>query len=104
MDVCLADTGYSMTEIPITAYHGTKIAPKRGDTTAPPSGIYPCKEGWVLVSAGDQHHWHRVCNALGRPDWLEDPRFNTRTSERPTGNWWTRPCGRSWRTRPWSRR
>ena len=48
MDVCLADTGYSMTEIPITAYHGTKIPPKRGDTTAPPSGIYPCKEGWVL--------------------------------------------------------
>ena len=27
MDVCLADTGYSMTEIPITAYHGTKIPP-----------------------------------------------------------------------------
>jgi crotonobetainyl-CoA:carnitine CoA-transferase CaiB-like acyl-CoA transferase len=78
MDVCLADTGYSMTEIPITAYHGTKIPPKRGDNTAPPSGIYPCKEGWVLVSAGDQHHWHRVCNALGKPEWLEDPRFNTR--------------------------
>ena len=52
MDVCLADTGYSLTEIPITAYHGTKIAPRRGDTTAPPSGIYPCKEGWVLISAG----------------------------------------------------
>ena len=78
MDVCLADTGYSMTEIPITAYHGTKIPPRRGETTAPPSGIYPCKEGWVLISAGDQHHWHRVCNALGRPEWLEDPRFNTR--------------------------
>ncbi len=45
MDVCLADTGYSMTEIPITAYHGTKIPPKRGYTTAPRSGIYPCKEG-----------------------------------------------------------
>ena len=78
MDVCLADTGYSMTEIPITAYRGAGIAPKRGDTTAPPSGIYPCREGWVLVSAGDQHHWHRVCNALAQPDWLEDPRFNTR--------------------------
>ena len=78
IDVCLADTGYSMTEIPVTAYHGTKQAPKRGDTTAPPSGIYPCKEGWVLLSAGDQIHWHRVCNALGKPDWLEDPRFSTR--------------------------
>ena len=78
IDVCLADTGYSMTEIPITAYHGTKEAPKRGESNAPPSGIYPCKGGWVLLSAGDQHHWHRVCNALGRPEWLEDPRFTTR--------------------------
>ena len=78
MDVCLADTGYSMTEIPITAYHGTKVAPKRGDSVAPPSGIYACKGGWVLLSAGDQHHWHRVCNALGKPEWLEDPRFTTR--------------------------
>jgi crotonobetainyl-CoA:carnitine CoA-transferase CaiB-like acyl-CoA transferase len=78
IDVCLADTGYSYTEIPITAYHGTKIAPKRGESTAPPSGIYPCKGGWVLLSAGDQHHWHRVCNALGKPEWLEDPRFTAR--------------------------
>ncbi|MEK7814912.1 MAG: CoA transferase, partial [Chloroflexota bacterium] len=78
IDVCLADTGYSYTEIPITAYHGTKIPPKRGENTAPPSGIYPCKGGWVLLSAGDQHHWHRVCNALGKPEWLEDPRFTAR--------------------------
>ena len=79
IDVCLADTGYSMTEIPITAYHGTKVPPQRGDRGAPPGGIYPCKEGWVLLSAGDQHHWHRVCNALNKPEWLEDPRFTSRT-------------------------
>jgi crotonobetainyl-CoA:carnitine CoA-transferase CaiB-like acyl-CoA transferase len=78
IDVCLADTGYSLTEIPITAYHGTKVPPKRGERGAPPAGIYPCKEGWVLLSAGDQHHWHRVCNALNKPEWLEDPRFTTR--------------------------
>ena len=78
MDVCLADTGYSLTEIPITAYHGAKVSRKRGVSEAPPSGIYPCKEGWVLLSGGDQHHWDRVCNALGKPEWLEDPRFNTR--------------------------
>ena len=78
IDVCLADTGYSYTEIPITAYHGAGIEPRRGESAAPPSGTYPCKDGWVLVSAGDQHHWHRVCNALGKPEWLEDPRFTTR--------------------------
>jgi CoA:oxalate CoA-transferase len=78
IDVCLADTGYSYTEIPVTAYHGAGVQPKRGESTAPPSGTYPCKDGWVLISAGDQHHWHRVCNALGKPEWLEDPRFTTR--------------------------
>ena len=86
IDVCLADTGYSMTEIPITAYHGTKIPPQRGDRGAPPSGIYPCKEGWVLLSAGDQHHWHRVCNALSKPEWLEDPRFTTRPERAKNGD------------------
>jgi crotonobetainyl-CoA:carnitine CoA-transferase CaiB-like acyl-CoA transferase len=78
IDVCLADTGYSYTEIPVTAYHGAGVQPKRGESTAPPSGTYPCKDGWVLISAGDQHHWHRVCNALGKPEWLEAPRFTTR--------------------------
>lgn len=78
LDVCLADSGYSYTEIPITAYHGAGTVPKRGGNGAPPSGQYPCKDGWVLIAAGDQHHWHRVCNALGKPEWLDDPRFTTR--------------------------
>jgi crotonobetainyl-CoA:carnitine CoA-transferase CaiB-like acyl-CoA transferase len=79
LDVCLADSGYSYTEIPITAYHGAGIEPKRGGSGgAPPSGTYPCKDGWVLIAAGDQHHWYRVCNALDKPEWLHDPRFTTR--------------------------
>jgi crotonobetainyl-CoA:carnitine CoA-transferase CaiB-like acyl-CoA transferase len=78
IDVCLADSGYSLTEIPITAYHGAGTEPKRGETSAPPSGMYPCKDGWILIAAGDQHHWPRVCNALGKPGWQTDPRFTTR--------------------------
>ena len=85
IDCCLADTGYSYTEIPVTAYHGAGIEPTRGDRSAPPSGTYPCKDGWVLISAGDQHHWHRVCNALGKPEWLEDPRFTTRHEREANG-------------------
>ncbi len=79
IDVCLADTGYSYTEIPVSAYVGAGVEPKRGEGGgAPPSGIYACKDGHVLITAGDQHQWHRVCNALGQPDWLEDPRFTSR--------------------------
>ena len=78
IDVCLADSGYSLTEIPITAYHGAGTEPKRGRADAAPSGMYPCNDGWVLISAGDQHMWPRVCAAMGKPEWRDDPRFNTR--------------------------
>jgi crotonobetainyl-CoA:carnitine CoA-transferase CaiB-like acyl-CoA transferase len=78
IDVCLADSGYSLTEIPITAYHGAGTEPRRGQSDSAPSGTYPCQDGWVLISAGDQHHWARVCGALGRPEWKDDPRFTTR--------------------------
>jgi formyl-CoA transferase len=78
IDVCLADSGYSLTEIPITAYHGAGTEPKRGVSDSAPSGTYPCKDGWVLIAAGDQHHWHRVCAALGKPEWQTDARFTTR--------------------------
>ena len=80
IDVCLADTGYSLTEIPITAYHGTKIAPERGEDAGrgATGGIYPCKGGWVMITAGGQPQWPRVCDALGRPEWKEDPRFESR--------------------------
>jgi crotonobetainyl-CoA:carnitine CoA-transferase CaiB-like acyl-CoA transferase len=78
LDVCLADSGYSLTEIPVTAYHGAGVEPKRGKADSAPSGMFPCADGWILISAGDQHMWPRVCAALGKPEWQEDPRFATR--------------------------
>jgi crotonobetainyl-CoA:carnitine CoA-transferase CaiB-like acyl-CoA transferase len=74
IDVCLADTGYSYTEIPVSAYHGAGVLPKRDSG----SNMFPCKDGWVLITAGDQHHWPRMCKALGKPEWQDDPRFSTR--------------------------
>jgi crotonobetainyl-CoA:carnitine CoA-transferase CaiB-like acyl-CoA transferase len=74
IDVCLADTGYSYTEIPVSAYHGAGVQPRRDSA----GNMFPCKDGWVLITAGDQHHWPRMCKALGKPEWVDDPRFNTR--------------------------
>jgi len=71
LDVCLADTGYSYSEIPVSAYMGSGVLPKRDSM----SGIYQCKDGWVAVAAPAQKHWPRVCAALGKPEWENDPRF-----------------------------
>src|SRR5207237_8380893 len=56
IDVCLADSGYSLTEIPITAYHGAGVEPKRGRSDAAPSGMYQGKAGWILNGAGEHDH------------------------------------------------
>ena len=79
IDVCLADSGYSYTEIPITAYVGGGGLPERGEGGGvPPTGSYPCKDGWVFIAVGDQHQWPRVCRALDKPEWMEDERFTER--------------------------
>ena len=80
IDVCLADTGYSYTEIPITAYHGTKVTQERGEDAGigAGGGIFPCKDGWVLITLPASSPWPRVCDAIGKPEWKTDPRFDSR--------------------------
>ena len=80
IDVCLADTGYSYTEIPITAYHGTKVTEERGVDAGVSGGggIFPCKNGWVLITLPASSPWPRICEAINKPEWEEDPRFTSR--------------------------
>ena len=86
MDLCLADTGYSYTEIPITAHVGGGTVPRRAeDAGPPPTGVYHCKDGWVLLSSTDQSQWPRICRALDKPEWMEDDRFTQRQSRFENG-------------------
>jgi crotonobetainyl-CoA:carnitine CoA-transferase CaiB-like acyl-CoA transferase len=41
-----------------------------------PSGTYPCKDGFLDLNAGGTM-FPRVCEMIGRPDLLDDPRFST---------------------------
>ncbi len=34
-------------------------------------------DGFIMIGAAGQHIWERCARALGRPAWLEDPRFRT---------------------------
>lgn len=43
-----------------------------------PQGVYPTRhpERWVAISVPDSH-WVQACDALGLPEFVEDPRFAT---------------------------
>jgi|TARA_B100001971_G_scaffold207682_1_gene228223 crotonobetainyl-CoA:carnitine CoA-transferase CaiB-like acyl-CoA transferase len=82
IDVCLADTGFTVNEIPVSAYLGTGIAAKRASRDSglgnPLGGMYETTDGWVILAAGNDAMWIRMCQALNKPEWLKDSRFSTR--------------------------
>jgi crotonobetainyl-CoA:carnitine CoA-transferase CaiB-like acyl-CoA transferase len=80
IDVSLADTGFSLTEIPIVNYLGNKTIPERQGNRNPGSmmNTYETQDGWALIIAPSQNIWPRLAQCLGRPEWLEDERFSSR--------------------------
>jgi formyl-CoA transferase len=42
-----------------------------------PSNIYPCKDGDIVIGANQDKVFIRLCEAMGRPEMAEDPRYKT---------------------------
>ena len=82
IDVCLADTGFTTNEIPISAYLGAGIVQERNGNGSGLENAYKTADGWMLISATNDAMWKRVCEAMNKPEWFEDPRFGTRTDRR----------------------
>ncbi len=77
IEVCLADTGFSMTEIQCAAYLGEGIIPERSGNGRGLQNTYETTDGWVLIAASSDNIWPRVCQAIDAPEWVEDPRFKS---------------------------
>jgi crotonobetainyl-CoA:carnitine CoA-transferase CaiB-like acyl-CoA transferase len=78
IDVSLADTGFTTNEIPISAYLGSGVEEQREGNGSGLTNAYQTSDGWVYLAGGSDNIWPRVCEALERPEWLEDERFSTR--------------------------
>jgi crotonobetainyl-CoA:carnitine CoA-transferase CaiB-like acyl-CoA transferase len=56
----------------------TGESPKRMGSRHPsivPYQAFPTRDGFIVVAAGSQPIWDRLCLALGRPELAGDPRF-----------------------------
>ena len=40
-----------------------------------PTGSYRTKDGWIAVALVKEEQWPRLCAAIGRPEYADDPRF-----------------------------
>ena len=82
IDVCLADTGFTANEIPVSAYLGTGEVVEREGNGRGTTNTYRTSDGWAYIVATNDAMWGRLCGALDKQEWLEDERFSTRASRR----------------------
>ncbi|HJO59180.1 MAG TPA: CoA transferase [SAR202 cluster bacterium] len=89
IDVSLADTGFTVNEIPLTAYLGdgyiTERSTSYGGADNPLGGMYETSDGFVIIAAGNNNIWKRMCEAIDKPEWLTDDRFISRASRAENG-------------------
>jgi CoA:oxalate CoA-transferase len=53
---------------------------RHGGLGISPYNAYPTKDGYVVLNAPGDHHFHSILDVMGRPDLKNDPRFLTRAT------------------------
>jgi formyl-CoA transferase len=81
IDVSLIEAGLAMTPQEASACFVNGTAPKVVGTSnhlSSPYQAYQCRDGYVIIGAGNQKLWEKFCNeVVRRPEWIDDPRFAT---------------------------
>jgi crotonobetainyl-CoA:carnitine CoA-transferase CaiB-like acyl-CoA transferase len=81
---CDCDVSLFETALHELMYLGTWVAsrgfrPQRLSESAHPSMVpfqnFPTADGWIVIACPKQKFWERLCEVLGRPDLVSDPRF-----------------------------
>lgn len=78
VDVSLLETLASIDEFSRVRYtHGGIIQRRVGNhyDVVYPVVIYPCRDGWVGLCVPNDAGFRRLCEAVGRPELANDPRF-----------------------------
>lgn len=80
IDVGMLDCQVAILENAIARYVTSGIVPRPLGNRHPsitPFSSFTAKDGYIIVGAGNDRLWERLCNILGCPDLIKDERFDT---------------------------
>jgi CoA:oxalate CoA-transferase len=82
LDISMLDCQIAILENAFARYFATGEVPQPIGTRHPlatPFQAFPTKDGWIVValSWGVENQWELFCATVGRPDLIDDPRFET---------------------------
>ena len=83
IDVALHEAVFSVMESLLPEYTAYGVVRGRHGNEFPgvaPSNTYPCRDGdWIVIGGNANGIYHRLMEAIGRPDLAEDERFQDNT-------------------------
>jgi len=87
IDAAILDTYFHMHEVnvPRVALRGDRFIPRRTGSQHPdggPTGLFRCRDGSCINITALAHQWGQLAAAMGRPEVVDDPRFNDARSRR----------------------
>jgi crotonobetainyl-CoA:carnitine CoA-transferase CaiB-like acyl-CoA transferase len=82
IDVAQFETGIQFLSPALLDYNvNGRIQGRNGNRCeyAAPHGAYPClgEDRWCVIAVFTDEEWKNLCNAMGNPDWTNDPKFST---------------------------
>jgi crotonobetainyl-CoA:carnitine CoA-transferase CaiB-like acyl-CoA transferase len=89
IDISLLDSQVALLSYVASNFLVSGDPPRRygnGHPNIVPYQSFPASDGYFAFAAGNDSQWARFCQAVGRGDWAEDPRFATnggRVQNRP---------------------
>src|SRR5260221_13154534 len=75
IEISMVRTLLTLNSIAVT---GKQIPSTREYLTAPVGyGIYPTKDGYIVLGVNSDKLWRKLCESMGRPELATDPRYAT---------------------------
>lgn len=78
IDIGMLDVSVSFLANQAMNYLVSGKTPSRSGNRHPniqPQDVFPCRDGYVVVACGNDGQYRKFCEALGRPELADDPRF-----------------------------
>ncbi|MDB5470085.1 MAG: formyl-CoA transferase [Caulobacter sp.] len=80
VDSALYEAVLQVMESLVPEYTATGVSRQRSGAILPgiaPSNVYPCSDGEYLIGANGEGVFRRLCEAMGRPELIDDPRYDS---------------------------
>jgi CoA:oxalate CoA-transferase len=83
VDISMLDGQIALLENAFARFFATGEVPQRIGTRHPlrtPFQAFPTQDGHIVLAAGEERFWQRLCQVINRPDLLGDERFKDNPS------------------------